>query len=434
MKCLRRWIAQFAVSVVVMPLLGACGGAGDDTPPAANNVSPSLKVVVQGCDAVSVHDTGQVLYLILARTCPELGGAQARRQIALAYSPESPMLGSTPEQLQLAEGEEQSDVAIAGLGQRRVGLFRQGTWRNFPNTDSWSGRDGAGLLVLRGELYLLGGWAYGPTSSEVWKTSDLEHWKLLTTAPWPGRHGSGWLVHDDRLWVIGGDLNDDVWSSPDGITWTQTITHAPFGRRYTPNAASLGGYIVVYAGQYWTPIDWCSGRSDCAAVGRRDVWRSRDGVNWEQGTPEAPWMGRGLIHGSIVHGGEIYLVGGGLKVVPPDGEYSETSAEFTDIWSSADGISWRKRLDKFSFTPRTHFSALSTPAGCYVSDGSVGTQVNLSNDLFFAPDCINYAPVPDTPPLQRRHASSLAYWNGSIVILGGPSNFQPGTMVWQYFP
>lgn len=420
-------------SILAAILLIGCGG-GDSGSSAQAPTSLELLAAVRDCQNVTIHDTGKVLYLILARDCPAPNIAAQTHQVAVAYGDKAPDFNDAASRIDLAEGAEIPNFVVPGLGMRRVGLFRQGTWRSFANTDSWSARDGAGLLVLHGDLYLIGGWVYGPVSNETWRTSDLEHWDFLGNGPWPGRHGSGWLVHDNRLWVIGGDLNDDVWSSPDGVNWTQSIAHAPFGRRYTPNAASINGYIVVYAGQYWESIDWCSGRTDCIAVGRRDVWRSRDGVNWEQATPGAPWEGRGLIHGSIVHDGEIYLVGGGLKVVPPGEQYSETSAEFTDIWSSADGINWRKRLDKFTFAPRTHFSVLSTPAGCYVSDGSVGTQVNLSNDLFFAADCINYAPVPDAPPLQRRHASSLAYWNGSIVILGGPSNYQPGTTVWQYFP
>ena len=153
------------------------------------------------------------------------------------------------------------------------------------------------------------------------------------------------------------------------------------------------------------------------------------------GTAEAPWEGRGLIHGSIVHNGEIFLIGGGLKVTPPPNErYAETLTEFSDIWSSGDGVHWTRRAERFAFAPRTNFSVLSTKAGCFVSDGSVGNQANVSNDLFFASDCISFQPVADTPPLQKRHASSLADLNGSLVILGGPSTDAPGTAIWQYFP
>mmetsp|Transcript_7789 Transcript_7789/g.23108 ORF Transcript_7789/g.23108 Transcript_7789/m.23108 type:complete len:113 (+) Transcript_7789:3-341(+) len=43
---------------------------------------------------------------------------------------------------------------------------------------------------------------------------------------------------------------------------------------------------------------------------RADVWRSPDGVNWEQVCDEAPWKFR-FCQGNVVSmGGYIYLVGG----------------------------------------------------------------------------------------------------------------------------
>jgi hypothetical protein len=240
------------------------------------------------------------------------------------------------------------------------------------------------------------------------------------------------LVHDGRLWVIGGDLLDDVWSSSDGVVWVEEAIGAPFGRRYTPNAAVLNGEIVVYAGQGWAPEDWCHARPDCSAVGFRDVWASPDGQNWRLLTPEAPWEARALVHGSVVVDGELHLIGGGLKAAPPDARYMETVIEYSDVWTTADGVTWVER--EAAVPSRTHFSVVATPMGCFLSDGSVETQANVSSELFHGADCRHFEPVPDELPLQPRHASSLVWWNGSIVILGGPPAGGAGTTVWQYFP
>jgi hypothetical protein len=318
-------------------------------------------------------------------------------------------------------------------GVRDISLFQQGQWRSLPNTSSWTPRDGAGLLVLNGKLFLLGGWMYGPVTNEVWTTSDLHTWQSLGNAPWQARHGAAWLVHDNRLWVIGGDLIDDVWSSADGVIWRLEALRAPFGKRYTPNAVSLGGAIYLYGGQYWEPVDWCINRPDCRPVGYNDVWKSTNGRDWEQVTANSPWSGRGLIHGGMVWNDEIYLLGGGLKGPQPNESFSDTMVEFRDIWSSKDGISWQNRALSLPFPGRTHFSVLSTPLGCFVSDGSVGAQWNVSNDVYYAPNCVDYAALP-SPPLQKRHASSFAYFNGSLVILGGSPTDNPGTEIWQYFP
>jgi hypothetical protein len=287
----------------------------------------------------------------------------------------------------------------------------------------WTGRDGAGLLVLQDELYLLGGWLYGPMSSEVWRTHDLSVWEYLGDAPWPGRHGAGWVVHDERLWVIGGDLHSDVWSSPDGTHWTLETGDAPFGPRYTPNAVSLDGALVVFAGQSWIDDCWCTPIADST------VWRSANGRTWSK-IADAPWQGRGLIHGSVVHDGEVYLIGGGIKAAR-DG-HAETITEFVDIWTSSDGISWRRRGD-VPFLARTHFSVLAAPDGCYVSDGSVGRQSNLTNSLYFAEDCLSFHPIETPASFGIRHASSVAWFEGGLVILGGPDE-RAGTDVWRFVP
>lgn len=421
-------------ALALLGLLTGCSGsadsvndaeAGDAAPP----VTPvaSLSVRMADCESAAVHDSGRVIYVVADRRCAAGG---PRRQFSLGLAAAGAVPGDAV-QLDMLEGDELDGITVPGLGLRRVGLVRAGQWRRFDNVDSWQHRDGAGLLLLDGELYLLGGWIWGQVTSEVWKSRDLVHWEFLGNAPWPARHGSAWLVHEHKLWVIGGDLYDDVWSSPDGVAWTQEASHAPFGPRYTPNAASVGGRIVVYGGQSWQTGTGCD---FCVAEASREVWSSADGRRWQLANAQAPWQGRGLIHGSIVHDGEIFLVGGGLKAVPAGEHYSETVAERGDAWSSHDGVAWTRRSEALPFTPRTHFSVVATPQGCYVSDGSVGTQANVVNDLFFAADCVSYAPVPDTPPLEPRHASSLAAFNGSLVILGGPPAGDAGTTVWQYFP
>lgn len=412
-----QWVAATLLACLLL------AGCNDYTaPPAYPKVTASLG----SCPVQRVDDSGAILYVVVSPSCDS---TQLAGSITVEANGESFTTNT------YFDGYDQTQtMALPVIGPRDVTVFKSGSWRRIANDSSWAGRDGAGLLVKNGRLYLLGGWTYGPVTSEVWTSTDAVHWEFLGNGPWEGRHGSAWLVHDDRLYVIGGDLLTDVWSSADGIDWRLENANAPFGKRYTPNAVSLDGKIIVYGGLYWDPVDWCHDRDDCSAVGRNDVWQSADGgVTWSLLTAAAPWEGRGLIHGSVVYGNRMVLIGGGLKVAPPGARYQETSREFSDIWSSADGISWRQETADFGFAPRTHFSVAASEWGCIVSDGSVGTQTNVSNDLLFAPDCVHFTAVPD-PPLERRHASSLAVFNGSVVILGGPPSGGAATTVWQYFP
>jgi hypothetical protein len=122
-----------------------------------------------------------------------------------------------------------------------------------------------------------------------------------------------------------------------------------------------------------------------------------------------------------------------MKNLAPGASYTQTVAEFTDIWSSRDGRDWTLRSMTLPFPGRTHFSVLNTSFGCVVSDGSVGVQENTTNSLYIASDCLDYKEVPN-PPHPHRHASSIAEFNGTLVIMGGPPIGGAETAVWQYIP
>jgi hypothetical protein len=389
---------------------------------------PTLTASVEGCSA-HVHDSGAVLHIVVAADC------EAREPLAVVLRHAS--IGTTVATLSVNGFGSVQAATIPTAGSREITVLKAEHWYEIPYSNSWQPRDGAGLLALNGYVYLLGGWLYGPVTNEVWRTRNMRDWEFLGHAPWEGRHGAAWVVHRQRLYVIGGDLLDDVWSSADGINWRVEALHAPFGGRYTPNAVSLNGRLFLYAGQTWNDGSWCTpGGMRCDARGFNDVWESvNDGRTWNQVVRAAPWAGRGLIHGSIVFEGKIFLIGGGLKAIPPGEQWSETVAEFQDAWSSPDGIVWNREIGQLPFPGRTHFSVAATTFGCFVSDGSVGQQVRVSNDLYFASDCRNFVAVPN-PPLPARHASSMIEFNGTIAILGGPATAQPspGTSIWLYVP
>jgi hypothetical protein len=402
---------HWLVAIVISSFLVSCGGS-------INSEKPPLFIKVRDCEKYEVAGFSSNIYVTVGREC-----------ISPSY------------EIEISRGD---DVRVVRLSLQstesliiknlyyKLSLFKENTWRKIENPDSWSHRDGAGAVVINEKIYLLGGWNHETVVNEVWISDDLFEWKQLPNAPWQARHGAGWLVHKGKIFVVGGDLIDDVWSSPDGINWKLETSQAPFGQRYTPIASSTGEYIYLYGGQYWTPVWWCSNRPDCLPVGPQDVWRSKDGVFWEKVLDNAPWRGRALIHGSIFFQNKFFLLGGGLKNAT--GRWSETFSELKDIWSSYDGVLWKKEAEEFNFSARTHFSVLSTPDGCYVSDGSVGVQANVSNELFFAFDCVNYEKLDVPIDLPARHASSLFEFNKSIVLLGGPPTAGAGTTIWQYFP
>jgi len=376
-------------------------------------MSAPMVAAVPSCTDVRLHDSGTIAYVTVEKSCvlSETPFVVSFLNDAGAYAVQFEALGV-------------EQAVRLGSWARRVTVVERGTWRRFPNTDSWNWRDGAGLLAKDGGLYFISGGNGDDRNAppDVWFTRDLATWaRLVEQAPWMGRHGAGWIVHRRRLYIVSGDFATDAWSSADGINWRQHTATADFGPLYTPNVVSLNDELILYNGM----------RPDYS--GETGVWASGDGAEWER-VATVPYQGRALIHGVAVFQGRVYVIGGGLKGFTDTGDWPvDTTAEFTDIWSSADGRVWRKEADTLGFAPRTHFAVLGTTHGCYVANGSVGLQRLTTGEVYFAPDCVHFELVSDPSPMPGVHATSLAEFNGSIVILGGHGSVV-GSTVWQYFP
>jgi hypothetical protein len=125
--------------------------------------------------------------------------------------------------------------------------------------------------------------------NDVWSSSDGATWTQVTAnAPWLPRGAiQGSVEFNGRMWLLGGGTYqtltrgrayyNDVWSSADGVNWTQATAHAPWaGREYQ----SVG----VFDNKMWIMAGYAAGN-------RNDVWYSSDGVSWTQ-LPNTPWTPR----------------------------------------------------------------------------------------------------------------------------------------------
>ena len=213
----------------------------------------------------------------------------------------------------------------------------QYSWENVTVAAQFAGRDGAGALEYADKMWLLGGWNQngifptGPTTNEVWNTSDGGNWTLVkpdTVSGWEPRHMAGWLVFNDKMWILGGDNNRghyqyDIWNSSDCVTWNLITDNAPWANRSPSGQAPNGRvlhYTLVFGGKMWV----MGGQSLPQALDPppdpiptteyyRDVWSSADGMYWTQVLTEAPWAkkGRGMICGAVVFDGKMWVIGGG---------------------------------------------------------------------------------------------------------------------------
>lgn len=231
----------------------------------------------------------------------------------------------------------------------------------------------AGTAVFNNKMWVVGGYRESGGRyfyNDVWSSSDGKTWKeelaeIYTAPATPNsrfipRFGHKVLVYKNQLWVIGGTSNtdiygdasgnstqgtffsgtevgtNDVWSSPDGITWTQKLADHD-----TPGAGQFsrrnGLAAAVYDGKMWV----IGGNNVTTSNALNDVWFSTDGVTWTQATAAAPFAARTELE-AVEFEGKLWILGGSTK----SANYSvggTTYQIFDDAWSTTDGVTWEKR-------------------------------------------------------------------------------------------
>jgi hypothetical protein len=248
----------------------------------------------------------------------------------------------------------------------------------------WQPRSYFGAVVHRGKMFVFGGQNFEtapnpifpdgcaflppgvpcppviPNSTffnDVWSSKDGVIWQPQTlNAPWQGRAGLSTVVHNGAIYILGGSqgddsatggtgriLFDDVWKSRDGREWEQVVSNGP---KWTPRAGaavvSKGGYIYVLGGERGFSCGFdvasaCQPATDTLYF--NDVWRSRNGEQWELVTSSAGWSPRPG-HQCVVLLDQIVCFGGYGEVpgVPP------LAANPIDVWTSRDGLKWTELM------------------------------------------------------------------------------------------
>jgi len=300
-------------------------------------------------------------------------------------------------------------------------VARSYQWTRITAKAAFAGRDGAGALVFRDRMWLLGGWnprdkEHFPRicNSEVWSSTDGLEWKLeLAEAPWEGRHTAGYAVHDGRMWIIGGDClqghyQNDVWSTEDGINWTLVNKQVPWAPRVLHYTLVHDKKLWVLGGQ--TLPQFAPDPPD--ELFYDDVWNSTDGVTWTRVAPSAPWAKRGMIGGSVVFKGRMWVLGGGTYDTPA----TPTRKFYNDVWSSADGVTWTRHVERAPWPPRQYHEVAVFDGRMWVMEGYDGR--GNRNDVWYSSDGVNWQELPNTPWAPRHAASVFVYDNALWVVAG----------------
>ena len=301
-----------------------------------------------------------------------------------------------------------------------LSTYTSGAFANGPSKlwDSWekvaelpfSKRDGVGVVHFKDEIWMLGGWTYGPLSNDIYKSSDGINWVKVGNGTWQGRHGAGMVAFNDKLWVFSGDGYDDIWSSEDGINWVMEVDHAPWGRRYTPYTTVFNGKIWLMGGiSFW---DSFGAYNPYTPIAFNDVWSSEDGINWKMESAKAPWGPRGIIHGALIHNDEMWILGGGNK------QWNTPVDMYNDVWKSKNGIDWDLVTDKALWSPRIHFTTISFDNKIWVIDGTTSTE-SLTNNVWYSENGTEWNQLKSASTFPKTHASTVFTHNNALFISAG---------------
>ncbi|HEV8320612.1 MAG TPA: hypothetical protein VG389_03290 [Myxococcota bacterium] len=272
----------------------------------------------------------------------------------------------------------------------------------------WRSRSGHGLAAFKGKLWLGGGYVGGSADNDWWTSADGRTWTMVTAGRrWSPRGGFELVEHAGKLWLLGGmayDGTSDVWSSADGADWADAAAEAHWSPRYGHGAASFKGRLWVAGGFEFTPDRPREERPHVLG----DVWSSADGKTWKLETDKPGWSARGSVAMVVFHD-RLWLIGG------MDG----ARARLDEVWSSADGKTWTKVDAGDHFGPREGHAAVVAGDAIWVLCGSRNDSHEW-DDAWTSTDGTHWKKVTDLGAgwYPRKYFGAAAL-DRRVIIAGG---------------
>jgi len=227
-------------------------------------------------------------------------------------------------------------------------------------------------------MWLIGGWSSGgfTGNSDVWSSPDGINWtQRINNAPFGNRAQQQSVVFDGKMWIIGNSSaigQNDAWSSPDGVTWTK-VTILPFYEK------AEGQTCLVFDAGNGPEIWSMGGDSGGGAGGNNQVWVSADGANWTEVNSNAPYGYRSYQSG-VVYDNKMWIFAGtvGASAPTPPGI---SSGDQNDAWYSCDGVNWIEATNSAAFAKRQSQESVVFNNQMWVL-GGFEVNSNVFNDVW----------------------------------------------------
>lgn len=235
-------------------------------------------------------------------------------------------------------------------------------------------------------------------------------WEKLADGPWAAREGlmavdtpSGIVMTGGRK-ILGAYAGNDVWRTSDGVTWEE-LPDAPFdGRAY-------------HAMFYHNACVFVMGGQTVSFFGNpfyNDVWRScDDGESWESlGT--APWPARAGIAFTIFNGNMI--VAGGCH----GSSIGDGRLFYNDVWSSPDGKNWTQLAANASWLARSGARLVVFQQKLLLVAGEIGfTPDTQLGDIWISNDGTDWTLHAESPAFSKRSGHGVVVVRDEVFVIAG---------------
>lgn len=259
---------------------------------------------------------------------------------------------------------------------------------------------------------------HSPSDAVMWRSTDGIEWSRHTTSGGLlGRAGHQFAYFNNKVWLIGGldtgsggTIKNDVWSSADGISWTQETADAGF-------PADTGHRVIVHQNKLWL-----FAQNEISGIPTNEVWSSADGITWESVT-SLPQFAPLQRYEVASFGGKLWVSGG----------YDPASRSFKrDVWYSEDGKTWQQVIPTPSFPARAYHQMANYDGKLWLT-GGYDSSIDALNDIWISADGLTWNQVTSNAVFAPRYHHRLLEFNGKLWMIGGEGqNFEEFRQPWRF--
>ena len=278
-------------------------------------------------------------------------------------------------------------------------------WERMSPAPEFTERKSHVLIPFKNSVWIIGG-----SRSDLWYSDDGKDWNLgIESAPFGPRYGHASVVFNERLWVIGGkighdSLPGDIWNSVDGKNWEKIAEHS-FLKRYYHSATIFQDRIFVIGGLNDSAVNPCF----------HDIWISENGISWTRQNAVADFAAR-YGHGAVVFNNSLFLIGG---------LYDDFSGSKTinDIWKSQNGFSWQKVNDNLSFPDNLFLSFLVYDQRIWAIGGYLKNNPMVFSNIWVSADGVSWNQDSDKSKRSYGFHVTGTVFNNQIMMSPSASEY-----------